>query len=199
MRHPRALVIEEKADEILRTTEMLRVPIPVGDVARRLGLRVSPANLTDDVSGMLVIEEGRGSIGYNSGHPPVRQRFTIAHELAHFVLHHSAQNVFIDKKQHTAMFRRDHRSSTGNDIIEIEANQFAAALLMPRSLILQEIIDLDFDLADEDTLRLLALRFGVSTQAMSIRLGTIGVFESEGDELECPVMGVFRDSSYGDT
>lgn len=181
MRITPAPSLEDRAEDILRSAGGYQIPVPITLVANSLGLRVSPANLSDDISGMLVIEDGRGSVGYNANHALVRQRFTIAHELGHFVLHRGSHDVFIDKKKHTAMFRRDHVSAAGVDPLEIEANQFAATLLMPKNLVLREISDLDFDLADEDTLSLLAHRFEVSTQAMSIRLSALGIFEGTCD------------------
>jgi Zn-dependent peptidase ImmA (M78 family) len=36
---------------------------------------------------MLVVKGERGAIGYNSTHARVRQRFTISHEIAHYLLH----------------------------------------------------------------------------------------------------------------
>jgi len=51
---------------------------------------------------------------------------------------------------------------------EREANQFASSLLMPEDLIRRESMNLD--LADEYDVAHLARRFGVSDQAMSIRL-----------------------------
>jgi Zn-dependent peptidase ImmA (M78 family) len=137
-------------------------------VARGLGLQVESTTLGEDISGVLVIEGGRGTIGYNAAHPSVRQRFSIAHEIGHFVLHEGHGPLFIDKKY--TVYRRDPRSSSGENLQEIEANQFAAALLMPRALLRREAAEVHFDLADEATLDALAKKFDVSLQAMSIRL-----------------------------
>ena len=54
--------------------------------AHRLNLAVQSEALGDNVAGMLVIEGDRGAIGYNSTHALVRQRFTIAHEISHYLL-----------------------------------------------------------------------------------------------------------------
>jgi Zn-dependent peptidase ImmA (M78 family) len=170
--------IEGKAEEILQRTSALWVPVPVDRVALGLNLRVEPAELGDDVSGVLVIEHGIGTIGYNATHPHVRQRFSVAHEIGHFVLHGTQRQLFIDKR-YTAVYRRDRRSSTGDHRREVEANRFAAALLMPESLVLREIQDLDFDLADEQALAAFAARFQVSTHAMSLRLGHLRIFSEE--------------------
>jgi len=63
---------------------------------------------------------------YNDPHPLVRQRFSIAHEIGHFILHQKQGQLFIDKTY--KVFLRDQLSSSGENIQEIQANQFAAAL-----------------------------------------------------------------------
>jgi len=166
--------VEARASLVLRQSGITTPPIPVEVVARRLGLQVSPASLGDDVSGVLVVQEGRGVIGYNSAHSPVRQRFSVAHEIGHYVLHRKASQLFIDK-EYFAVFRDTH-SSTGESRREREANAFAAALLMPTALLRLEIERQGLHLADEATLDSLAGLFRVSRQAMAYRLANLGIF-----------------------
>jgi Zn-dependent peptidase ImmA (M78 family) len=166
---------EGRAERLLRELGLDSPPIPVEKVAAHLGLQIQRASL-DDVSGLLVIEADRGVIGVNAAHAQVRQRFTIAHEIGHYVLHRTELPVFIDKtlRQYSAVFR-DADSSTGEDRREREANAFAAALLMPISFVRAELANLDSDVEDEETIEALAKRFKVSRQSMSIRLAnTIG-------------------------
>src|SRR3954470_4270018 len=73
-------------------------------------------------------KQGRYIIGINSSHPETRKRFTIAHEMGHLVLHQLDQ-VHVDKQFLVKL--RDDISSQAIDPHEIEANAFAAALLMP--------------------------------------------------------------------
>lgn len=161
--------LESKAEQALRSTDTYRVPVAIDVVAHRLQLSTAAEALGDDVSGMLVMEGGRGAIGYNATHAPVRQRFTIAHEIAHYLLHAKGNKsqLFIDR---SVTFRRDQNSATGDDRHEVEANQLGAALLMPRELVQQEIKKHDLDLDDEDAISFLAKRFQVSTAAMTNRL-----------------------------
>ena len=166
--------IEHRANEVLEKAGFFEVPLPVDLVARRLGLRVEPTDLGDDISGLLVIDNGKGTIGYNASHPRVRQRFSIAHELGHFLLHRNDLQLFIDKRYAIAF--RDKRSSSGEYRREREANAFAAALLMPESLMRREIRKHDFDLGDEATLDALAEAFDVSVQAMAYRLANLNLF-----------------------
>jgi Zn-dependent peptidase ImmA (M78 family) len=162
--------LEDKADQILRETDTYRVPVPIDVVAHRLNLKTEAAPLGGNIAGMLVVEGNKGAIGYNSTHALVRQRFTIAHELAHFLLHirkKQDSQLFIDRHM---TYRRDGYSSGGIDFQEIEANQLGAALLMPQSLVQQEVKKDDLDLDDEDAIAMLAKKFHVSTTAMTNRL-----------------------------
>jgi Zn-dependent peptidase ImmA (M78 family) len=163
-------LIEQRTEELLRSSGTCRVPVPIERVAQYLNLITTATALGDDISGLLLVENKKAVIGYNSMHAPVRQRFTLAHEIGHFVLHvkgSSQSRLFIDKY---VVYRRDQQSSKGDDQEEVEANAFAAALLMPARLVRSEIKRHDLDLDDEDDLCVLANRFDVSTSAMSNRL-----------------------------
>jgi len=181
--------IDAEAKAVLERTRCYRYPVPVETVAYRLGLQVEKATLGDDVSGVLVIENGRGMIGYNEDQSKVRQRFSIAHELGHFQLHvepSTISGLFIDKryrpsigKSYRKEFKRDDVSATGEKLQEIQANRFAAALLMPEDLIRRAIRNLEFDMDDDAAIVGLAEQFNVSTQAMSLRLSTLGLFDAD--------------------
>jgi Zn-dependent peptidase ImmA (M78 family) len=167
---------EIRAEQTLRSTGTFRVPVAIDVVAHRLGLTMEAAELGESASGMLVVEGGRGAICYNATHAAVRQRFTISHEIAHYLLHVKKSSrksrLFIDRG---VSFRRDENSSTGDAKEEVEANQLGAALLMPRSLVNLEVKRHDLDLDDEDAICLLAKRFHVSTAAMTHRLANLGL------------------------
>jgi Zn-dependent peptidase ImmA (M78 family) len=150
--------------------------IDVKEVARCLNIELSLYDFGDDVSGVLVRDGNKTTIGYSSQTGSQRQRFTIAHELGHYVLDHQRQGVFVDTPEKYFTLFRDAKSATGEDIQEREANAFAATLLMPRELLIEAATDLyksgriitrneDFDLVEP-----LAKRFFVSRLAMSIRL-----------------------------
>ena len=57
---------------------------------------------------------------------------------------------------------------------EMEANRFAAEILMPIDFLRNDLKGREFDLADDNELRSLARRYGVSTQALAIRLNSLG-------------------------
>lgn len=170
-----AAELETKAEEILRQTDCHRVPVQIGAVAHRVGLTTEAVVLKKGMSGMLVVEGGVGAIGYNASHARVRQRFTIAHEIAHFFLHakkNQGSQVFVDRH---VTFRRDEKSSRGDDQVEVEANRLGAALLIPKALVQQEIRKHKLDLDDEDDITFLAKRFQVSLAAMTNRLANLGL------------------------
>ena len=155
-------------------------PVNVRTAAEALGYGVSPLEELDDgVSGVFVSKGSGGAIGFNRGHARVRQRFTIAHELGHALMHRGRMPLFIDKGYGVAF--RDARSSTGEVRMEREANAFAAALLMPEPMVREAAAELSWahglDLGGGGgALKALAQRFKVSQEAMSYRLAKLGVF-----------------------
>jgi Zn-dependent peptidase ImmA (M78 family) len=167
--------IEGMAYSVLHDAGISSPPIPSRKVAEGLGIEVRSSEFGEDVSGLLTLEGGTPTIGYDKRHPNVRQRFTIAHETGHYVLHKDQTELFIDKK-YSSVFYRDNRSSEAEYTRELEANAFAAALLMPIDMLREEISKRDFDLTEEDSLTSLARLFQVSRQAMAYRLANSGIF-----------------------
>ena len=155
------------AHTLLNAHDARRAPIAVERLARQLGVRVTQETLDDAVSGLLIIRGNQAAIVVNAAHHLHRQRFTIAHELGHFLLHRNAGNLFVDS---TLTFYRDERSSEGTYEQEVEANAFAAALLMPEDLVHECVQNEHLDLHDPAAVGRLAARFGVSEQALTIRL-----------------------------
>jgi Zn-dependent peptidase ImmA (M78 family) len=160
----------EEAAEELRRQHDGGIPVNVHRLAQACGLTVTPQELEDEVSGMLIIQDGAGTIGVNQTHPKNRQRFSIAHELGHWRLHSTTSSVFLDT---TSVFFRDRESAEGVSMQEIEANKFAAALLMPGQALRDAVGSGPLDPFDELTFRRLAARFSVSVQALGIRLARL--------------------------
>lgn len=136
------------------------VPVDLLRLASGLGIEVRQEQMDDDMSGYLERRGARWVIGVNQYHHPVRQRFTIAHELAHFALHRNRQSRFDD-----VTFTRRHESPT---TMEREADRFAADLLMPREAV-NSVIG-----RGVRNLNSLASAFSVSTIAMNYRLRDLG-------------------------
>jgi Zn-dependent peptidase ImmA (M78 family) len=161
-----------KAKEVLQKSKISKPPVDVERLARLAGLRVVEEQLDSEISGMLYREGSRAVILVNQGDAPVRRRFSIAHELGHYYLHESS-SVFVDRRVRF----RDSNSSQGTNLEEIEANNFAAELLMPEPFVLQEAVRLRgrrFPFNDEDLIEELAKIFYVSRQAMEVRLANLG-------------------------
>jgi Zn-dependent peptidase ImmA (M78 family) len=146
-------------------------PVDVHRIASELGLTVVSDNLGADVSALLLTDGVSSVIGVHGKHVPTRQRFSIAHEIGHFVLRHQFQpgeHVHIDRGRYIS--ERGLRASTGVDPKEVEANQFAASLLMPAKILRSRVSQLGGQHLLEDEVRQLAREFQVSEQAMTIRL-----------------------------
>ena len=178
----RVSAIEKDAKGLLAEAGSGCPPIDVRAIARHVGIRIRPSSFKDDVSGLLVLKDGTPTIGFNGLHSRVRQRFTIAHELGHYALHRGDAKLFVDKRYNSVFFR-DEDSSKGKYRQELEANAFAAALLMPIGLIQDVIGKRGFDLAEEDALDELAQLFDVSRQAMAYRLANSDIFSSAPEML----------------
>jgi Zn-dependent peptidase ImmA (M78 family) len=139
---------------------------PIADLLRVLeeqaGLYVGLVQLgLDSVAGIYQVRDDLPIILINSSFPPVRQRFTLAHEYGHHCLQHG--------------LAVDHAIDLGSkDRREIEANQFAAELLLPRLGVewwLQTHEDPPLTLP---TLVRMAAYFGVSCQVALFRLEACG-------------------------
>lgn len=147
-----------------RDSSAVQLPIDPVRIANVLGIDVFVANMRANVSGTLQKKQGEDPIIYlNRTDSDNRQRFTCAHELGHYVRRTAdgdADYDFVDA--------RDQLASMGTHPEEVYANQFAAALLMPADLVRLE------HRRGLGPVRL-AVRFGVSDDAMGYRLKTLGL------------------------
>jgi Zn-dependent peptidase ImmA (M78 family) len=150
-------------------------PVDPLKIAKFLGLQVVTDDLGDDVSGLLIRRDQQVLIAVRRSDPSSRRNFTIAHEIGHHVLGHQFEpgaHVHVDKGNYIS--QRGPRSSKGVDPKEIEANQFAAALLMPAVCVRTEAHKFGIPMLDSSVTEL-AARFKVSDQAMTIRLTSLGL------------------------
>jgi len=169
---------EKAARRLLRRHGPPVLPIDVKGIAQTEGLPVTFHDLEDRVSGMLVREEDSAVMAVNVNHHENRQRFTIAHELGHFLLHEETPTVFVDDLM---VHFRSERTVKRFDPREAQANEFAACLLMPRELLKQDLVDNPVDVSDDAAVRRLARRYRVSAQALTIRLMSLGLVGEFGD------------------
>lgn len=174
--------IEKAANKVLADTNTVVPYVDVIKIAKSLGIQVKAEDLGDEVSGILAIRENGILIGYNKKHGESRQRFTIAHEIGHFVLGHGRDGLFIDTSKQSVILNRDSKSSTGEERQEVEANAFAAALLMPGDMVkseLQKMLEEGLTISEdsEKWIEELSIRFKVSKSAMSFRIGNLRLFD----------------------
>jgi Zn-dependent peptidase ImmA (M78 family) len=179
-----AAQIEEKAQRLLDRAGVAGPPVPVESIARVCGAVIRYELSTSDVSGALYRKHERIIIGVNAAHHRNRQRFTIAHELGHLELHDAELHVdhhFVaetrSRRPETPLlpqFRRDRASTEATDPREIEANRYAAALLMPAAFLDKGLLRFRGPLKESDVATL-ADEYEVSAQAMAFRLINLGV------------------------
>lgn len=164
------------AERLVERLGLHTAPIDVEHLAGNVGLRIiATDDLGADISGLLVSRDGVASIAVRKTDPLVRRRFTIAHEIGHFILrHYMRRNELVHADEHAQVMYRSPRASEGLDPLEVQANQFAASLLMPSKLVREEAAKLQRPLFEDDV-KLLAGQFKVSEQAMTIRLTTLGL------------------------
>jgi Zn-dependent peptidase ImmA (M78 family) len=132
-------------------------PVDVYGLARALGLEIRETELDKDISGK--IEKnwlGSYTISVNARHPFTRRRFTVAHEIAHFILH---RDMIGDGIVDDAMYR-----SKKGDEIERQANAYAATILMPAPLVISKFR------ATEKSFAGMAAAFEVSSEVAEIRM-----------------------------
>ncbi|QXO16992.1 ImmA/IrrE family metallo-endopeptidase [Vibrio ostreae] len=130
-------------------------------IARIFSIRVEYRPLKTDASGSLTFntEEDQWVITLNSLHHPKRQRFTFAHELAHYFLHRNENNEFSD----AVFFRADNVNSP----MEYEANNFAGALLMPKDEFIHYVR------TESNSIESVSNHFNVSAMAVKVRADVI--------------------------
>ncbi len=170
--------IAQNVVTLLKTSGVVKAPVPVESIAKHLGIEVRYVSAPADVSGALVIKEGKAFIVVNEDHHENRQRFTIAHEIAHFRLHKTNEQAHLDED--FRVYKRDKKSSLATDPNEIEANQYAAELLMPQKFLLGDFLRAR---ADRSGIAIrLANKYQVSPRAMEFRLGNLGLMVPSFDE-----------------
>ncbi len=166
---------QESARKILIEANIKSAPVDVEKIISRLEIEyIETDQMEDDLSGFIkrLGKNNKPVIVVNKGHGEQRRRFTAAHELGHYILH-SMDDVFVDTANEKVLYRK-RDSSLSADPKEVEANNFAAELLMPREMLAK---DIGGGLPSEETslnqlINKLADKYKVSTQAMTIRLGS---------------------------
>ncbi|MEM9809086.1 MAG: ImmA/IrrE family metallo-endopeptidase [Cyanobacteria bacterium P01_D01_bin.56] len=157
-------VLEFRAQDIIQKHGLFQLPINVYQIAKNLGVNIIfesfPSNLYMKLKAFCYKEENFSLIGINKKHKTQLQRYSLAHEL-HHLLYDFNSNQFACGP------------SNQHEIIEIDAERFAAELLMPRKMI-ERLISNPLNLSYL-SVGLVAQHFGVSYEAAAIRLEKFGL------------------------
>lgn len=125
--------IERIAGEVRHQFELMDYPTPIAHILDKVGFKIYKENLSANISGVIGVSdsliEARGckrimliNAYENRGH----QRFTMAHELGHYIFDYDGKSDFADE------YSLDKERLTSET--EIRVNRFAAALLMPKDI-----------------------------------------------------------------
>jgi transcriptional regulator with XRE-family HTH domain len=155
---------QRAASELLQLTGTASPPIDVDALAEQCGAHVITRELESDLSGLVIALDEGAVIGINRAQSKQRRRFTVAHELGHYLLdHHDRFHLdFARNAEDGHPPGYDWRS-------ERAANEFAAQLLMPEHLVHTQFEPL------AGSVKRLAKAFEVSELAMSYRLQSLGL------------------------
>ena len=155
---------------MLKRHNLTTVPIDPVMLAQREGIRVNNAKFSDENMAGMIVKRGEDlSMLVNFDDPPYRKRFTIAHELGHHFLHLIGDGEYVDKEAN--MFRQqpgEERTMTPERRKEIQANMFAASLLMPEEEVRRYW-------KERRSIEELAKIFNVSEEAMGYRVDSLGL------------------------
>ncbi len=166
--------IVEKAKEICNQHGIASYPVNIVDLCNKHGLKVFEECLPPNVAGFIVVQKENFNkyntnklIVVNTANSPGRKRFTIAHELGHYVLHNKSGELYA------------HRDAGQSGGIETEANVFASCVLMPESAIDEAVQELKEsfwgDIDDASLVHYISERFAVSNEAATVRLRQLKV------------------------
>lgn len=158
--------VDARARDIIEQ-HLKTVPVKLGSLARALGVAdIKIASMSPGVSGQITREDNRYIIRINRNEARERQRFTLAHEIAHYLLHRHVIDSYPDGITDNVLYR-----SGAPEKIEYEANRLAADLVMPISIVEDKIRSFG-GIVNEAAIERMAEIFDVSKAAMEIRLST---------------------------
>jgi Zn-dependent peptidase ImmA (M78 family) len=157
---PRIKFAQQTAKKLLADIGINTPPILIRDVInyikKQRDLSIYPWAFGDDTDGIQVSKGDAVAIGYNESQHPHRQRFTVAHEVGHLLLGHTEKNFVLDLKSKKPE--------------EVEANQFAAELLMPLDMVKKDVQN---RIAAKD----MASKYNVSEEALWWKLYECNLFK----------------------
>ena len=194
MKKPDEVTAAREAEQLIKRLEVTDLPVDPIKIAESFDIMVKPMPADGGVSGMLIRQGNEFCIGYathiqNEGF----RRFSIAHEIGHYVLPDHIDAVLAHDDTHSS-----NAGSATNDPFEREADVFAASLLMPNDLFTREMKSLGDGLT---AIEALSKRFVTSLIATASRYVEkaeipVAMIVSSGDKINyCFMSHSFRDFS----
>ncbi len=165
------------AKQVLKACGIKKRPVALDTILEHYSIEKIRLEASADIFGAIVRKGNRVSIAVNPNQHPNRQRFTIAHELGHFFCHNAQDMEYVDGDFRVSW--RNNASSAGVDWKEIEANRFAAELLMPEDMLRKDVDK--HSAINRNVVHLLASLYGVSRLAMQYRLINLGLLPPDVD------------------
>ncbi|CAN5243770.1 ImmA/IrrE family metallo-endopeptidase [soil metagenome] len=172
--------VKKQAEELIEKYA-LTTPVHIFQLADLIGIKweTRPTGQLEEIikkqePNTKEIENWQDILGYydsktqtiylnTDNHPITRKRFTMAHEIGHFTMHHQINGLL-----RKIFFRQDIVES--RDEVEAEANYFASYLLMPDREIKKKLEYTILLMDGEQTIKTFAKMFAVSPESMRIRL-----------------------------
>ena len=162
--------IESKARAVLERLHLTTIPVNPLRIAEREEISAIMTTFDDpNMVGMIVRRGDEVAIVVSKDDPPLRRRLAIAHDLGHYFLHldRDGDDQFLDRE--VDLFRNSLRLEDGFTAErrrEVEANLFAASLLMPED-------DVRRYWKERRSIEELAEIFSVSTTEMGSRVASL--------------------------
>ena len=140
-------------------------PVRLKKIADCLGLRVMLSTLPFGISGKISAKGNEFFIWINRHEPKYRQRFTLAHEISHYLLHRDEIRKNPEGWSDSVLFRSNQPRE-----IEYQANRLASDLVVPSSQLEEMTMSMKGSPMTSEMLESLAEQFGVSKATMEIKL-----------------------------
>lgn len=167
--------IEIIATEIREMFGLIETPTQIANILNKVGFKIYSLEMDETLSGRIGIanefKEILGSkkiLQINSKDNRGHQRFTMAHELGHYIFDYDGHNRYANAYS----LAEDDVNSPG----EIRVNRFAAALLMPKNIFVDKYTARKTLGLDEVSIcKSLAEEFEVSETVVSKRIVELGL------------------------
>lgn len=156
----------QMAKKVIKQYHLTEVPTNLSKIFESLGMKYIELDDPKDIDGAILEIDNKPSIAVlNKAKPIQRQRFTLAHELAHIFLRHKERDTYDPEaeREQADQDMQNEKIQTGKPSSESEADAFASELLIP----FDQIKKYEKDISNIEKMTEI---FQVSKQAMTIAI-----------------------------